>query len=125
MISVSSSGSFKNTNTFLERMHNAKMLNILSKYGDEGIQALSSATPEDTGRTADSWKYEVYNRGGVYTIVWINTNVVNGVPVAILLQYGHGTGTGGYIFGKDFINPAIQPIFDRIASDVWKVVTNA
>jgi len=106
-------------------MHNAKMLSILSKYGDEGIQALSSATPEDTGRTADSWKYEVYNRGGVYTIVWINTNVVNGVPVAILLQYGHGTGTGGYIFGRDFINPAIQPIFDRIASDVWKVVTSA
>lgn len=125
MISIHSTGSFKNTSTFLERMKAARMLHALSKYGNEGVQALASATPEDTGRTADSWKYEVYNRNGFYTIVWINTHVEQGVPIAILLQYGHGTGNGGYIHGRDYINPAIQPVMDRIASDVWKVVTSA
>lgn len=125
MISIKTSGSFSNTDAFLQRMKKADMLAVLDKYGADGVNALSSATPFDTGKSADSWKYEVYNRGGVYTIVWINTNINDGVPIVILLQYGHGTGTGGYVKGYDYINPAIRPVMDRIANDVWKVVTAA
>lgn len=125
MISVTTSGSFDNTEKFLKRMNSAKMLSVLSQYGNDGVKALASATPIDTGLTASSWDFKVSQKNGIYTIAWINTNVKSGIPVAILLQYGHGTGTGGYVQGRDYINPAIQPIFDRIAADVWKVVTSS
>lgn len=98
---------------------------ILDRFGQEGVAALSSATPVDSSFTANSWDYEVVETGNSYSIIWTNSNVVNGVPVAILLQYGHGTGTGGYVQGRDYINPAIKPIFDKIAKEVWKVVTSA
>jgi hypothetical protein len=126
VISIESKGSFKNTDAFLERMKHADIMNALAKYGQEGVWALARVTPTETGKTAASWAYEVVEEHRkVYSIIWKNTNVVAGVPVAILLQYGHGTGTGGFVQGKDFINPAIQPLFDRIANDVWKVVTTA
>lgn len=126
MISIESKGSFKNTDAFLSRMKNSDIMKALAKYGQEGVWALSRATPQDTGETASEWDYEVVEEHKkIYSIIWTNNNVVSGVPVVILLQYGHGTGTGGYVQGRDFINPAILPIFDRIAADVWKVVTTA
>lgn len=126
MITIESKGSFKNTDAFLERMKHADILHALARYGQEGVWALSRVTPMDTGETAMSWDFEVVEEHRkVYSIIWTNSNVVDGVPVVILLQYGHGTGTGGYVQGRDFINPAVQPIFDRIAADVWKVVTTA
>lgn len=126
MISIKSTGSFKNTDAFLHRMKHSDIMKALARYGQEGVSALAHATPTDTGETASAWSYEVVEEHkSVYSIIWTNSNVVAGVPVVILLQYGHGTGTGGYIHGRDFINPAILPIFDRIAADVWKVVTTA
>lgn len=125
MITIQSSGSFENTERFLKKMSKSDILKALGGYGAEGVRALAGATPVDSGLTASSWGYETFKRGGTYNIVWTNTNVHNGIPVAILLQYGHGTRTGGYVSGRDYINPAIQPIFDRIAADVWKVVTTS
>lgn len=126
MISIESKGSFKNTDAFLRRMRHSDIMKALARYGQEGINALAHGTPTDTGLTAGSWTYEVYEeRKKVYSIVWKNDHIEAGVPIVILLQYGHGTGTGGYVHGRDFINPAIRPIFDRIANDVWKVVTSA
>lgn len=124
-MTMETSGSFKNTENFLQRMLKMDMFNTLEKYGREGVEALASATPVDSGLTASSWKYEIVKTKKTYTIRWINTNVVDGVPVAILLQYGHGTGNGGYIQGRDYINPALKPIFDKIANEVWKAVTSA
>lgn len=124
-MSFETSGSFKNTENFLQRMLKREMFNNLEKYGKEGVDALASATHVDSGLTAGSWKYEIIKTNKTYTIRWINTNLVDGVPVAILLQYGHGTGNGGYIQGRDYINPALKPIFDKIANNVWKAVTSA
>jgi hypothetical protein len=127
MLSVTSSGSFKNTEKFLRAM--LRLDSIISAAmhagGQEGVKALSSATPKESGRAASSWGYEVRKSGGVHTLTWTNTDVEDGFPVVIMLQYGHGTGTGGYVAGQDFINPAIKPIFDRIADNVWKAVTSA
>lgn len=124
MIEFESKGSFKNTEDFLRRMSSGSDISsILEGYGREGVAALASATPVDSGLTAESWSYEVTHNHRGYDLVFRNTNVVAGTPVAILIQYGHGTGTGGYVQGRDFINPAVQPLFDRIANDVWKVVT--
>lgn len=123
MISFESKGSFDNTESWLKRMLHDDIFASLEGYGQMGVDALRSVTPIDSGITADSWTYEVIRDGKSYSIVWGNTNVVAGTPVAVLLQYGHGTGTGGYYEGRDYINPAIQPIFDRIAAEVWKVVT--
>ena len=123
MLSRSSSGSFKNTFDFLERARRFDIRDILSAAGQEGVNALSRATPAETGLASQSWGYEIEASGGVYKIVWTNSDVENGFPVVIMLQYGHGTGTGGYVQGRDFINPAIRPIFDKIANDVWKAVT--
>lgn len=125
MISASSSGSFNNTQKFLKSMLKLNIAQILEAAGQAGVQALSSATPVDSGLVARSWYYKVEKKGGVYTITWFNSDIENGFPVAIMLQYGHGTGTGGYIQGIDYINPAIKPIFDRISNDVWKAVTSA
>lgn len=99
------------------------MNNILDKYGKQGVSALSSATPVDSGLTANSWTYEIENKGDQVTIFWGNTNVNKGVNIAVILQYGHGTRNGGYVAGRDYINPAIRPVFDAIANEAWKEVT--
>lgn len=122
MISVSSTGSFKNIDSFLSRMARKEMFENLERFGRMGVDALANATPVDSGLTASSWRYEIIRKRGSYSIVWNNTNVVNGIPVAILIQYGHGTGTGGWVEGRDFINPVIRPLFDQIANEVWEKV---
>ena len=96
---------------------------ILDKYGRAGVSALSSATPSESGKTANSWTYEIQNGGGGSRITFSNTNINNGVNIAIILQYGHGTGTGGWVEGRDYINPAMRPVFDNIADSVWKEIT--
>lgn len=125
MISFTSSGSFKNTEAFLKKMSRKEMFNSLEASAREGVSALASATPVDSGITAASWSFEIQRSGDSCTIVWTNDHVVDGRPIVIMLQYGHGTGTGGYVQGRDFINPAIKPVFDRIADKVWKAVTSA
>lgn len=121
--SLSSTGSYNRVEKFLQKLRRDDIFNSLDKWGREGVRALSSATPADTGLTGSSWSYEVQRKKGQYTLVWNNSNVRNGTPVAIWIQYGHATGTGGYVVGRDFINPVIRPLFDRIADDVWKEVT--
>lgn len=123
MITFRQKGDFSKLTRFLERAKNAVHLGDLDKYGREGVAALASATPMDTGKTASSWYYEIENRDGVARIKFCNSNIQNGVPIAIILQYGHGTGTGGWVEGRDYINPAIQPIFDKIANNAWREVT--
>lgn len=125
MISLESKGSFKNTEAFLNKMAKGDIFRTLDGYGQAGVQALASATPTRTGLTAASWTYEVKKERGGWSISWRNTNMVDGTSVAILIQYGHGTGTGGYVQGRDFINPVIMPLFDKIAEAVWKEVTSA
>ena len=124
MITISHSGDFKNTEKFLSKSLASNYMSILNSYGKQGVSALQSATPTDSGQTATSWSYTINrNKRGV-SIVWNNSNIVNGVNVAVVLQYGHATSNGGYVKGRDYINPAIMPIFDRIAEDLWKEVTN-
>ncbi len=123
MITVTSSGSFDNTEGFLKRASSGDIFDTLGRYGEQGRAALAAATPKDTGRSADSWTYEVKKSKGSWQIIWSNTDQENGFPVAIMLQYGHGTGTGGYVQGVDYINPAIKPIFDQIAAAAWREVT--
>jgi len=125
VIVIESKGSFKNTETFLKKMSKLSPEDILTKYAREGVLELSRSTPSKSGLTANSWNYQVLAKKGYYSITWTNSNVVDGVPIAILLQYGHGTGTGGYIEGYDYINPALRPIFDKIADDVWNEVKSA
>lgn len=124
MITFRQKGDFSKFNRYLERLKEAVKLGDLNKYGRQGVQALSSATPIESGETANSWYYKINRTKESVSITFHNSNIQNGVPIAIILQYGHGTGTGGYIEGRDYINPAIQPIFDRIAEDAWKEVTN-
>lgn len=123
MISFRQKGDFSKLTRFLEKAKNAVHLGILDKYGREGVAALASATPLDSGKTASSWYYEVQHNNGTASINFYNSNVNKGVPIAIILQYGHGTGTGGWVQGRDYINPAIQPIFDKIANEAWREVT--
>lgn len=127
MIEIETSGSTQKTMSFLTRMQNlnSDIRNALEAAGQKGVDALSSATPVDSGLTAMSWGYEIETSGDTTTIWWTNTNTISGVNVAIILQYGHGTGTGGWVSGRDYINPAIKSIFDEIANDVWKKVTSA
>lgn len=125
MFSIFHRGSFKHTDSFLRAMQRLPVMTVLNQQGRVGVQALSSATRMDTGRAATSWSYEVERRGGTYSITWSNFDIEDGFPVAIMLQYGYGTGTGGYVAGQDYINPAMRPIFDRIADEVWKAVTSA
>lgn len=123
MIRVTSKGNFNNLLGFFNRVRKGDLFSDLDHYGQMGVDALARATPVHTGLTARSWNYQIIEGPTGPTIEWYNTNVVMGnTPVVILLQYGHGTGTGGYVAGRDFINPAIQPIFDKIAADVWKKV---
>lgn len=125
MITIESSGSFKNTEDFLTKMSKGNILKTLQQYGQQGVDALSNATPVDSGVTAASWNFTVESSRGSYSITWTNSHVVAGAPVAIMLQYGHGTGTGGWVQGRDYINPAIKPVFDRISEGVWKAVKSA
>lgn len=118
-------GSFSNTELFAKKILLMDVMGILTRYAEEGVAALSMATPMETGFAAYSWDYEVKQEGKTYTVSWTNSDIQNGFPVVIMLQYGHGTGTGGYVQGRDFINPAIQPIMDRIAENVWRVVASA
>lgn len=123
MISFRQKGDFSKLNRYLERMKEVARLSILDKYGREGVAALSSATPVDSGETANSWSYEISHSNGSASITFNNSHINQGVPIAIILQYGHGTGTGGWVEGRDYINPAIQPIFDKIVDAAWKEVT--
>ena len=123
MISFRQKGDFSKTKRYLERVKSAARLSILDKYGRKGVAALASATPTETGKTASSWFYEISHNKGSATITFSNSNINKGVPIAIILQYGHGTGTGGWVEGRDYINPAIQPIFGKIANEAWKEVT--
>ena len=123
MISFRQKGDFSKLTRFLERAKETIKIGDLDKYGKQGVAALASATPVDSGLTASSWYYEIENKNGSVTISFHNSNIQNGVPIAIILQYGHGTGTGGWVQGRDYINPAIQPLFDKIAEDAWKEVT--
>jgi len=123
MITFRQKGDFSKLTNFLERAKNAVKIGDLDKYGREGVAALASATPVDSGLTASSWYYEISNQNGSATISFYNSNVNKGVPIAIILQYGHGTRNGGWVQGRDYINPAIQPIFDKITEAAWKEVT--
>ena len=125
MISFRQKGDFSRLTGYLERVEGSVRLDWLDKYGREGVGALAAATPVDSGRTAASWYYRIERKKGTVSLTFRNANVQNGVPIAIILQYGHGTGTGGWVQGRDYINPALQPIFDRIAEDAWKEVKRA
>ena len=120
MISLASKGDFRKTEKFMKNARTKKLMSILKQYGEEGVAALMVATPLDTGRTASSWRYEIKVENNCIRLVFHNDNIQNGVPIAIILQYGHGTGTGGWVEGRDYINPAIQPVFDKIANSAWK-----
>lgn len=118
-------GDFKKTSKFLENVKKQGFLPVLEKLGREGVDALAAATPIDSGETAKSWQYDIRRTSDQTVIYWYNTNVVDGVNIAIILQYGHGTGTGGFVQGRNYINPAIRPVFDRIAEEAWKGVTSS
>ena len=120
MIKLSSTGNFNRTEKFLKRSNNIKL--ELDMYGKKGVAALAAATPVNSGETANSWYYEIIKQNGKYTIAFKNSNINNGVPIAIILQYGHGTNNGGWVEGRDYINPAIQPIFDEMVEAAWKEV---
>jgi hypothetical protein len=125
MITFRHKGDLSKTTRFLERAKHIVRLADLDRFGREGVAALASATPVDSGLTASSWYYEItYTKSGA-KIAFYNSNINDGVPIAIILQYGHGTGTGGWVEGRDYINPAIQPIFDRIVDEAWREVTRA
>jgi len=123
MVVITHRGNFKNTEKLLNGAKKLDYKKILDLYGQEGVRALASATPVDTGLTANSWSYTISATKSSYVISWTNSNVNNGVPIAILLQYGYGTRNGGYVQGRDYINPALQPIFDKIADAAWREVT--
>lgn len=122
MITFKHSGTFKKTEKFLSRAEKVEYTKILEKYGRIGVNALEFATPIESGETARAWDYIIRISNNKSSVTWINTNIVDGVPIAVLLQYGHGTRNGGYVQGRDYINPAIKPMFDRIADDAWQEV---
>lgn len=124
MITIKQQGDFSNLNKFLEKAKEVAKLGDLDKYGRQGVQLLASVTPKDTDLTANSWSYKIERSEGKVSLIFLNSNIQNGVPIAIILQLGHGTRNGGYVQGRDYINPAIQPLFDKIANDAWKEVTN-
>lgn len=122
LISFKNSGNFDNLSKFLESMRMKKYLGVLNKFGEQGVSALRSSTPVDTGLTANSWSYNIDIESDHASIYFTNSNIHEGVNIAIILQYGHGTGTGGYVAGRDYINPAMRPIFDEMANAAWKEV---
>lgn len=123
MVSFKQKGDFSKLTRYLQKVKKSVRASDLDKYGREGVAALASATPVDSGETANSWRYEITVTKDIASITFYNTNIQNGVPIAIILQYGHGTRNGGWVEGIDYINPAIQPIFNRIAEDAWREVT--
>ncbi len=123
MIKFRQKGDFSKLTRFLEKVKGAVRLGDLDKYGREGVAALASATPIDSGETASSWSYKITNKKGLVKITFHNSNIQNGVPIAIILQYGHATRNGGWVQGRDYINPAIRPIFDKIVKEAWREVT--
>ena len=123
MIRFRHKGDFSKLTRYLEKLKETVRLGVLDKYGREGVAAIASATPVDSGLTASSLYYEIVQENGSAKIIFCNSHVNKGVPIAIILQYGHGTGTGGWVEGRDYINPAIQPIFDKIANEAWREVT--
>ena len=122
MITFKHKGNFERTDRLLKGAKEKKYLKVLDKYGQEGVAALAAATPTDSGFTAESWDYKIQNGNGGYKITWTNSNINDGVPIAIIIQYGHGTGTGGYVQGRDYINPAMRSVFDNIADKAWEEV---
>lgn len=122
MINIRQKGDFKNLSSFLEKTKEKLNLGLLDKYGREGVAALQAATPKDTGKTSESWYYKIERKNGSVSLTFHNSNQNKGVPIAIILQYGHATGNGGYVEGVDYINPALSPIFDKIAEEAWKEV---
>lgn len=124
MISIKHKGDFSKTDKYFKNVREASKIKILDKYGKMGCEALASATPQNTGKTANSWSYEIERSNGSVKLIFINSNINEYFPVAIMLQYGHGTGTGGWVEGIDYINPAIQPVFNKLTDDLWREVTN-
>jgi hypothetical protein len=124
MIVIKHSGNFNKTEKFFNRATTRSYMSILKRYGEQGVRALAMATPVDTGLTAQSWGYKVNVYRGAFTISWTNSNTPNGVPIAIVLQYGHATRNGGYVQGRDYINPTLRPIFDSMTQEVWKEITS-
>lgn len=122
-ISFRQKGDFSKLGKYLNKVKDVSKFEALEKYGQQGVAALKSATPVDSGITASSWDYEIIKQRGSVTIRFLNSNINKGVPIAIILQYGHGTGTGGWVQGRDYINPAMRPVFDKIAEEAWKEVT--
>lgn len=124
-ISLKSSGKFNKTEKYLRKLRTKDFTQILQKYGEQGVQALRDATPIDSGETANSWTYQIdHDANGQIAISWANTHFNKGVQIAVILQYGHGTGTGGYFKGRDYINPTMRPVFDKIAEDAWKEINS-
>lgn len=124
MITLTSKGDYSKVTRYLEKLPEAARVKVLEKYGEKGVAALSAATPIDTGLASSSWYYEIERGSGYARITFMNSDVENGFPVAIMLQYGHGTGTGGWVEGRDYINPAIQPVFDELVEEAWREVTS-
>ena len=122
-IKVFQKGDFKKTEKFLQGAKLIDIRGLLKRYGEAGVRALASATPKDTGETASSWGYEIQTDHTGARVIWTNSNIKNGIPIAIILQYGHGTGGGGYVQGRDYINPALHSILDQLADAAWKEVT--
>ena len=125
MVIVKQKGDFSKTEKFLNSISKKLYYRNLQKYAEQGVAALASATPIDSGTTANSWNYEIRQTKNSVSIYWTNSNVNKGVPIAVIIQYGHGTRNGGYVQGRDYINPAMRPIFDKIAENVWKEVTSS
>lgn len=125
MLSIIHKGDLKKTEKFLKKSLGHDYLTILNKYGQQGVSALSASTPVDTGLTASSWSYEIIQNADGISVVWTNSNINKYVNIAIILQYGHGTRSGGWVEGRDYINPALRPIFDKMAEAAWKEVTDS
>ena len=123
MIAIESQGEWKLTRNWFDRMTKLDLALIMNQFGKEGVSALAAATPSRSGLTSKSWNYEVTRKGNNWKITWTNSNVNKGANIAVLIQYGHGTRNGGYVVGRDYINPAIRPVFDKIAQKAWKEVT--
>lgn len=123
MITIESQGEWKLTRNWFDRMTKLDLALIMNQFGKEGVSALAAATPSRSGLTSKSWNYEVTRKGNNWKITWTNSNINKGANIAVLIQYGHGTRNGGYVVGRDYINPAIRPVFDKIAKQAWKEVT--
>lgn len=119
---LANKGSFKRSEKWFKKIIGADYMNVLHEYGRKGVENLSASTPVDTGLTASSWYYKIKKEDGKISVNWFNSNINDGVSIAIILQYGHGTGNGGYVVGRDYINPSLRPVFDEMADKAWKEV---